>query len=60
MNSLTNLASKIIEVISGGDISKEAYTSKDGIMVNSDFLNGLKASEAIPAVLAKNGRNEHR
>lgn len=29
----------IIEVIKGGDISKEAYTG-DGEMVNSDFLNG--------------------
>ena len=30
----------IIEVIRGGDISKEAYTG-DGEMVNSDFLNGI-------------------
>ena len=30
----------IIEVIRGGDISKEAYTG-DGEMVNSGFLNGL-------------------
>lgn len=30
----------IIEVIQGGDISNEAYT-EDGIMVNSDFLNGM-------------------
>ena len=29
----------IIEVIKGGDISKEAYTG-DGEMVNSDYLNG--------------------
>ena len=29
----------IIEVIKGGDIEKEAYTG-DGMMVNSDFLNG--------------------
>ena len=29
----------IIEVIKGGDISKEAYTG-DGEMINSDFLNG--------------------
>ena len=29
----------IVEVIKGGDISKEAYTG-DGDMVNSDFLNG--------------------
>lgn len=30
----------IVEVIKGGDISKEAYTG-DGEMVNSDFLNGF-------------------
>ncbi len=30
----------IIEVIKGGDISKEAYTG-DGEMVNSDILNGI-------------------
>lgn len=30
----------IIEVIQGGDISKGAYT-EDGIMVNSEFLNGM-------------------
>lgn len=30
----------IVEVIKGGDISKEAYTG-DGEMVNSDFLNGM-------------------
>ena len=30
----------IVEVISGGDIEKEAYTG-DGILVNSSFLNGI-------------------
>jgi len=44
---------KIVEVISGGDISKEAYTSKEGIMVNSDFLNGLKAADAIEVIINK-------
>ncbi|MDX2246768.1 MAG: leucine--tRNA ligase [Bacteroidia bacterium] len=43
----------IVEVISGGDISQEAYLSKDGKMVRSDFLNGLKAYEAIPAIIQK-------
>ncbi len=39
---------EIIEVISGGDISKEAYTDiDDGEMVNSEFLNGLAPAEAI-------------
>ncbi|WNJ17984.1 leucine--tRNA ligase [Pontibacter sp. G13] len=43
----------IVEVISGGDISKEAFISKEGIMVNSDFLNGMKAHEAITAIIQK-------
>lgn len=37
----------IVEVIQGGDISKEAYTdTEDGILVNSDFLNGLSVKDA--------------
>lgn len=36
----------IVEVVAGGDISKEAYTG-DGKHVNSDFLNGLNKEEAI-------------
>ena len=42
----------IIEVVQGGDIEKEAFTLKDdtGIMVNSDFLNGLTVKEAIPVM----------
>ncbi|MCI8386915.1 MAG: leucine--tRNA ligase [Clostridiales bacterium] len=41
----------IIEVIKGGDISKEAY-SGDGEMVNSGFLDGIKTKkEAIDKML---------
>lgn len=37
----------IVEVVAGGNIEKEPYTDiEDGVMVNSDFLNGLKVSEA--------------
>ena len=36
---------EIVEVISGGDITKEAYVG-DGILVNSGFLNGLNVAEA--------------
>src|SRR5699024_5341009 len=36
----------IIEVVNGGDISKETYDG-DGELVNSDFLNGLYQEEAI-------------
>ncbi len=43
----------IDEVISGGDISKEAFISKDGISVNSEFMNGMKATEAIKACIER-------
>ncbi len=37
----------MVEVIQGGDITKEAYTDiENGILVNSDFLNGLTVKEA--------------
>ena len=42
----------IIEVIKGGDISKEAYTG-DGEMVNSDVLNGISnKKDAIEKALS--------
>ena len=44
---------EIIEVVSGGeDVQKAAFTAKDetGILVNSDFLNGMTVKEAIPAI----------
>jgi len=51
----------IIEVIKGGDISKEAYTG-DGEMVNSGILDGIKTKqEAISKmleVLAEKGCGE--
>ena len=41
----------IVEVIKGGDISKEAYTG-DGEMVNSDILNGItNKKDAIAKML---------
>ena len=42
----------IIEVVSGGDVTKEAFVAKDdsAIMVNSGFLNGMTVKEAIPAM----------
>lgn len=51
----------IIEVIKGGDISKEAYTG-DGEMVNSGILNGISnkkdAIEKMLEVLAERGCGE--
>ncbi|MNS05995.1 Leucine--tRNA ligase [compost metagenome] len=41
----------ILEVVSGGDISKEAYAG-DGAHVNSDFLNGLNNEEAIKKAIS--------
>lgn len=39
----------IIEVIEGGDLSKEAYTG-DGKHINSGFLDGMENSEATNAM----------
>ena len=36
----------IIQVLEGGDISKEAYT-EDGLHINSGFLDGLNKEDAI-------------
>lgn len=43
----------IKEVISGGNIKEEAFESKDGTVVNSGFINGMKAKDAIGAVIRK-------
>jgi len=43
----------IIEVVSGGDISESSYDAKDGILVNSGFLNGMKVKEAISAMIRR-------
>ncbi|GGJ99580.1 leucine--tRNA ligase [Lentibacillus kapialis] len=40
----------IKEVVSGGDLSKEAYID-DGEHVNSGFLNGMKTEEAIAEMI---------
>ena len=51
----------IIEVIKGGDISKEAYTG-DGEMINSGFLNGTdnkkESIEKMAAFLSEKGYGE--
>ena len=43
----TKFGLPIIEVVAGGDITKEAFTLKDdtGIMVNSDFLDGMTVNK---------------
>ena len=44
---------KIVEVVSGGNVEEEAFTSKDenAILVNSGFLNGLSVKDAIPRMV---------
>lgn len=37
----------IIPLIEGCDISEESFDAKEGIVMNSDFLNGLTVKEAI-------------
>jgi leucyl-tRNA synthetase len=38
----------MIEVVKGGDISKEAYVDKDkGVLINSNVINGLQVKDAI-------------
>ena len=43
---------EIIEVVKGGNVEEAAFTLKDdtGILVNSDFLNGLTVKQAIPVI----------
>ncbi|QSE81190.1 leucine--tRNA ligase [Rhodococcus koreensis] len=45
----TEFGLDIVEVISGGDLSKDAYTG-DGTIVNSDFLNGMSVADAKKAI----------
>jgi leucyl-tRNA synthetase len=42
----------IIEVVKGGDLSKESYDAKEGKLVNSDFLNGLEVKDAVKKAIA--------
>jgi len=52
----------IVEVVSGGDLAKEAYAG-DGAHVNSDFLNGMENDEAIAKMidwLEKNNKGERQ
>ena len=37
----------ILEVVKGGDLSKESYDAKEGVLINSNFLNGLPVKEAF-------------
>jgi len=44
----------IVEVIGGGDVSKEAYVG-DGVLVNSDEYNGMEVEKAKISIVKKIG-----
>ena len=54
----------IIEVVAGGNIEQEAFTDcNTGVMVNSDFLNGLSVEDAkvkIQEWLTENGLGKRK
>ncbi len=54
----------IIEVVSGGNVEEEAFTdNENGVLVNSEMINGLKVPEAkekIAAFLEEKGLGERR
>ena len=41
----------IIPLIEGCDVSEESFDAKEGIMMNSGFLNGMTVKQAIPAAI---------
>ncbi|MBN2540993.1 MAG: leucine--tRNA ligase [Bacilli bacterium] len=48
----TKFGLDILEVIQGGDITKEAYTDiEGGILVNSPVINGLQVKDAINTII---------
>ena len=40
-------------IFEGGDLSEKAETSKDAVLTNSDFLNGLSGKQAMKKVIAE-------
>lgn len=41
----------IISLIEGCDVSEESFDAKEGVMVNSGFMNGMTVKQAIPAAI---------
>ena len=48
----------IIPLIEGCDVSEESFDAKDGIMINSGFLNGMTVKEAIPYAIEEVEKRE--
>jgi len=47
----------VLEVVSGGDLSKASYDAKEGTLVNSGFLNGLPVKEAVKKAIEEIEKN---
>jgi leucyl-tRNA synthetase len=43
----------IVNIFEGNDISEKANEDKDAVLINSGFLNGLTAKEAIPVMISE-------
>jgi leucyl-tRNA synthetase len=43
----------ILEVVSGGNISESSYDAKEGILIHSDFLNGLDVKSAVQKAISE-------
>ena len=44
---------EITEVVSGGNLEEGSYDAKEGILINSDFINDMDVPNAIKAVIQK-------
>ncbi|MDP4280877.1 MAG: leucine--tRNA ligase [Bacteroidota bacterium] len=43
----------VIEVVAGGNIEEASFDAKDGIIVNSGFIDGMTVKDAIHAVIGR-------
>ncbi|NNM15043.1 MAG: leucine--tRNA ligase, partial [Bacteroidia bacterium] len=43
----------IVATVEGGDMNEAANDDKEAVVINSDFLNGMKAKDAIKAAINK-------
>ncbi|MFH1295972.1 MAG: leucine--tRNA ligase [Bacteroidota bacterium] len=49
----THFGLPITEVVSGGNITESSYDAKEGILINSGFINGMDVKEAVRAVITR-------
>ncbi len=44
---------EVTPVVEGGNIEEASYDAKQGVMINSDMLNGMDVKEAIPLMFSE-------